>query len=240
VDISLCLDAGRPWSELHDLARRADQSEVYVIYVPDHFGMYREAWTLMSALAACTERVRLGTLVLGVTHRHVPVLAEMARTLDEVSGGRLLLGLGAAWNESEHRSLGLTFPMNGDRLDLLESACRRLTDSGPPLLVGGAGERRTMPIAARYASVWHAWAEPETFQRKGALMDQFCHDAGRDPSEVRRVTGAMLIGESDPAAILAAYRQAGADEFVVRDHHQVSVAESFAAVLQARWLGTRS
>ncbi len=233
MDISLCLDAGRPWSELLELARRADERELYAIYVPDHFGIYREAWTLVSALAACTERVCLGTLVLGVTHRHMPLVCEMAHSLDEVSGGRLVLGLGAAWDEVEHRSLGLTFPPLGDRMDLLESACRRLTNARPPLLVGGGGERRTMPIAARYASVWHAWAEPEAFHLKCQIMDQLCRDAGREPSAVRRATGAVLLDEKDPAATLAAYQDAGADEFVVRDHREASVAESFAAVPQA-------
>jgi alkanesulfonate monooxygenase SsuD/methylene tetrahydromethanopterin reductase-like flavin-dependent oxidoreductase (luciferase family) len=234
VYISLCLDARRPWTELLELARRADQAELHAIYVPDHFGIFREAWTLLSAVAACTERVRLGTLVLGVTHRPVPLVLEMARSLDEVSGGRLVLGLGAAWDEVEHRSLALPFPTLGDRMTLLESACRRLTDAGPPpLLVGGGGERRTMPIAARHASVWHAWAEPEAFQRKCEVMDQLCRGAGRDPSSVRRATGAVILDEKDTAATLAAYQDAGADEFVVRDHHQASVAESFAAVLQA-------
>ncbi|MGH3334380.1 MAG: LLM class flavin-dependent oxidoreductase, partial [Nocardioides sp.] len=217
MDISICLDAARPWSELLELARRADKEEVYAIYVPDHFGIYREAWTLLSALAACTERVQLGTLVVGVTHRHVPLLLEMTRSLDEVSGGRLVLGLGAGWDEVEHRSLALPFPTLGDRMNLLESACRRLTDAGPPpLLVGGGGERRTMPIAARYASAWHAWAEPEAFQHKCGVMDQLCRAAGREPSSVRRATGAVLLNENEPAAILAAYQDAGADEFIVR------------------------
>lgn len=234
MDISLCLDPARPWSELLELARRADERELYAVYVPDHFGMYREAWTVASALATCTERVLVGTLVLGVTHRHVPLLVEMARSLDEVSGGRLVLGLGAAWDEVEHRSLGLTFPPLRDRLDLLDFACCTLDAAGrSPLLVGGAGERRTMPIAARYASAWHAWAEPDTFKRKCKLMDDLCRDAGREPSAVRRATGAVLLGETDPVATLAAYQAAGADEFVIRDEHQAPVSESFAIMVQA-------
>jgi alkanesulfonate monooxygenase SsuD/methylene tetrahydromethanopterin reductase-like flavin-dependent oxidoreductase (luciferase family) len=230
VDISLCLDAARPWSELLELACVADERGMYAVYVPDHFGQYREAWTLLSALAATTHRVRLGTLVLGVTHRHVAVLREMARTLDEVSAGRLLLGVGAAWNEAEHQALGLTFPTAGQRLDLLESAVRELAGSGATLLVGGGGERRTMPIAALHASAWHTWAEPDAFQRKCGLMDQLCRDAGRDPADVRRATGAVLIDETHPTDTLAAYEQAGADEFVVRDHRKVDLAESIAVV----------
>jgi alkanesulfonate monooxygenase SsuD/methylene tetrahydromethanopterin reductase-like flavin-dependent oxidoreductase (luciferase family) len=233
MDISVCLDAARPWPELLELARRADERGLHTIYVPDHFGRYREAWTLLSALAASTERAGLGTLVLGVTHRPVAVLREMARSLHEVSGGRLLLGLGAGSDEAEHRALGLAFPPPGQRLDLLESAVRQLSDAGPALLVGGGGERRTMPIAARHASVWHAWAEPTEFRRKCGVMDQLCRDSGREPSDVRRVTGMVLVDESNPAAILAAYADAGADEFIVRDHREVAVAESLAALPHA-------
>jgi alkanesulfonate monooxygenase SsuD/methylene tetrahydromethanopterin reductase-like flavin-dependent oxidoreductase (luciferase family) len=233
VHISLCLDTARPWSELLELAHRADQTGIHAIYVPDHFGGYREAWTLLSALAASTERVGLGSLVLGVTHRPVNVVREMARSLHEISRGRLLLGLGAAWNESEHQALGLSFPSARERLDLLESAVRQLADSGPRLLIGGSGERRTMPIAARYASAWHAWAEPTEFRRKCAIMDEMCRDAGREPAIVRRATGAVLFEEPDPHAIIAAYENAGADEFIVRDHRQATLAESLAVVPEA-------
>ena len=234
MEISLCLDSARPWPELLELARRADEHGLYAIYVPDHFGIYREAWTLVSALAVSTHTIRVGTLVLGVTHRLGPVVVEMGLSLDEVSGGRLVLGLGAAWNEVEHRSLGLAFPAAADRLNLLESTCRSLSDAGSPqLLVGGGGERRTMPLAARYASVWHTWADPEAFGRKCALMDGLCRFEGREPSAVRRATGAMVLGEDDAAATLAEYEDAGADEFVIRDHHHASVATSFEAVLRA-------
>jgi alkanesulfonate monooxygenase SsuD/methylene tetrahydromethanopterin reductase-like flavin-dependent oxidoreductase (luciferase family) len=234
MEISLCLDSARPWSELLQLARSADEQGLYAIYVPDHFGIHREAWTLVSALVASTDRVRVGTLVLGVTHRHVPVVVEMGRSLADVGGGRLVLGLGAAWDEAEHRSLGLPFPAVADRLDLLESACRSVSEAGSPqLLVGGGGELRTMPIAARYASVWHTWADPEVFGRKCILMDRLCRDEGREPSAVRRATGAMMLGEDDPAAVLAAYQEAGADEFVIRDHRRASVAASSRAVVAA-------
>ncbi|HEY7044596.1 MAG TPA: LLM class flavin-dependent oxidoreductase [Nocardioidaceae bacterium] len=234
MDISLCLDTARPWSELLELARRADDEALYAIYVPDHFGRHREAWTLLSALAASTHRVRLGVLVLGVTHRHVGLLGEMARTLGEVSNGRLVLGLGAAWDEGEHRSLGLAFPGPGERLDLLEAALGQLVDVGPPLLVGGRGERRTMPIAARYASIWHSWAAPDEFQRKCGIMDRLCRDIGREPSAVRRATGGVLLDEYDSAGSLAAYRRAGVDEFIVRDHRDASVTDSLAALPNQR------
>ncbi|HSS67896.1 MAG TPA: LLM class flavin-dependent oxidoreductase [Nocardioidaceae bacterium] len=229
MDVSLCLDAARPWPDLLSLARHADESGLHAVYVPDHFGGYQEAWTLLSAVAASTEQIRLGTLVLGVTHRPVSVLREMARTLHAVSDGRLVLGIGAAWDEAEHQALSLPFPPASERLDLLDSAASQLADCGPPLLVGGGGERRTMPIAARYAAIWHAWADPGDFERKCAVMDRLCLDADRDLPAIRRATGAVLVGEDDPAAIVAAYAGAGADEFIVRDHREASVAESLAA-----------
>jgi alkanesulfonate monooxygenase SsuD/methylene tetrahydromethanopterin reductase-like flavin-dependent oxidoreductase (luciferase family) len=234
VDISVCLDAARPWPDLVELASVAEQRGLYAVYVPDHFLGYREAWTLLSGIAVSTEQIRVGTLVLGVTHRSVAILREMARTLDEVSDGRLLLGLGAGWDEAEHRSLGLAFPPPGARLDILESAARQLASDRRSLLIGGAGERRTMPIAARYASAWHTWAEPDTFQSKCAVMDRLCGEAGREPAAVRRVTGAVLVDEDDPIAIVAAYESAGVDEFLIRDHRDVSVAASIAAWPQAR------
>jgi alkanesulfonate monooxygenase SsuD/methylene tetrahydromethanopterin reductase-like flavin-dependent oxidoreductase (luciferase family) len=234
VDISVCLDAARPWPDLVELASLADERGLHAVYVPDHFVGYREAWTLLSGIAVSTERIRVGSLVLGVTHRNVGVLRQMARTLDEVSGGRLLLGLGAAFNEAEHRSLGLAFPPPAARLDLLESAAGQLAEDRLPLLIGGAGERRTMPIAARHASAWHTWGEPQTFRHKCAVMDRLCRDAGREPDAVRRVTGAVLVDEDDPAAIVADYQSAGADEFVVRDHRDATVAESIATWPQAR------
>jgi hypothetical protein len=91
-----------------------------------------------------------------------------------------------------------------------------------------------MPIAARYASAWHTWAEPDTFQSKCAVMDRLCGEAGREPAAVRRVTGAVLVDEDDPIAIVAAYESAGVDEFLIRDHRDVSVAASIAAWPQAR------
>ena len=122
---------------------------------------------MLTAIAAATERIRVGTLVLSVTHRPTGVLAEMAQTVQEVCAGRLVLGIGAGGNEAEHAALGLPFPNARRRLDLLEEASaglRRAVDAR--LLVGGAGERRTMRIAATYADVWHAWATPEESNTK--------------------------------------------------------------------------
>jgi alkanesulfonate monooxygenase SsuD/methylene tetrahydromethanopterin reductase-like flavin-dependent oxidoreductase (luciferase family) len=231
MDISLCLDTARSWTDLVGLARAAEGSGLHALYVPDHFGGFREAWTVLTGLAGATEGIRLGTLVLGVTHRPSKVVGEMARTLDEVSHGRLILGLGAGWNEVEHVSLGLAFPKVGQRLNLLETCCQdaRLRTNAT-LLVGGGGERRTMAIAARHADVWHTWAEPEEFARKCGVLDAHCGMVERSPAEVRRASGDLLAGAEDPVGLLSAYEAAGTDEFIVRDHRDLPVADVAAAL----------
>ena len=212
MDVSVCLDTSRPYRDLVVLARRAEAAGLHAVYVPDHFGEFREAWTVLTALAVATERIRVGTLVLSVTHR--PAGGH---------GGDGALGAGgvrgqagprdcAGWNEAEHTALGLPFPSARRRLDLLDEACvvlRRSVDA--PLLVAGAGERRTMRIAAAHADAWHAWATPEEFARKCSVLDEHCEDVGREPSSVRRATGADITGGPDDARLLASYQT---DEFV--------------------------
>jgi hypothetical protein len=232
VDISVCLDAARSWPDLRELASAADERGMYAVYVPDHVLGYREAWTLLRAIAVSTERIRVGTLVLGVTHRHVAVLREMARTLGEVSGGRLLLGLGASGDEAEHRSLGLAFPPPGERLDILESAAEQLANDGRSLLIGVAGERRTMPIAARYASAWHTWAEPDTFQNKCAVMDRLCGEAGREPPNTAI---SSRSGSSRWSSVLAVTSK---NAFPAPHRNRSAAAASTAGAALARTNGT--
>ena len=180
-----------------------------------------EGWTLLAGLAAATTTVRVGALVTGVTYRHPSVLAAEAVTVDHISGGRLDFGIGAAWFEQEHRELGIPFPRAGERLDRLEEALevttRLWTSAGPasfdgrhyqlrdaryrpfpvqrphpPIWVGGGGEMRTLPIAARLADVWHGFGSVDPLVRKSRLLDQLCERAGRDPSAVARSTSLSL------------------------------------------------
>jgi F420-dependent oxidoreductase-like protein len=271
VRMSLCLDPARPWAEARELARVVDAAGWYAVYQCDHFmphdgsgrsvdGPVTECWTTLSALATTTSRLRLGSLVLGATYRHPAVVASMAATLDRISGGRVVLGVGAGWQPNEHRAFGIPLPDPRPRLEALDETCavlRSLLDDGRssfqgtafllddarcepgpvqarlPLLVGGGGEQRTMRVAARWADVWHTWADPATFARKNAVLDERCGEIGRDPRTVARATGAGValdVGgavpqgrelEGTPAEVLARlrdYRRAGADEFVVRDH----------------------
>lgn len=223
-------------------------------------GPVLESWTTLSALALVTSRIGLGTLVLGNAYRHPAVVANMAATLDRISGGRLLLGLGAGWQPNEHQAYGIELLDPPDRVSRLEEAlqvitsllrselstfhgtyytldsarCEPVTVQRPlPILVGGGGERRSIPLAARFADSWHAWTTPEEFRHKSRILDEACTALDRDPSEVRRLTGQVLLiaeqtpeGEDPdligPVAVisegLAGYQDVGVDEFIVRDH----------------------
>jgi len=238
--MSLCIDPGRSWPHVLALAQQVDSAGWHAVYVSDHFmphdpagravdGPVLECWTVLAALATQTAAVRLGSLVLGNTYRHPAVVANMAATLDQVSGGRLVLGIGAGWQPNEHVAYGIALPAAPDRIAVLDEACtviRSLLDQrrstidgaayrirGAPcdpkpvsrllLLVGGGG-RRTMRVAARHADVWHAWAHPAELARKNAALDRLCEDTGRRPGDVARASGgtvAVRTGRSrDPAA----------------------------------------
>ncbi len=186
----------------------------------DPDGPCLEAYTLLGALAAATTRIRLGALVTGVTYRHPSLLAAEAVTVDHASGGRLELSLGAAWYQDEHHRLGFPFPPTGERIERLEEALlvvkALLTTDGatfdgrhyqlrqatyrprpvqrphPPIWVGAGGERRTIPIAARHADVWHAFGSVDVLRRKARVLDDHARRAGRDPGEIGRSTNLSL------------------------------------------------
>jgi F420-dependent oxidoreductase-like protein len=236
--LSICVDTGRPWAEIRRIGELADAQDWSAVYVCDHFmpfappgvpadGPVLESWTLLSALATLTIRVRLGPLVLGNTYRHPTVVANMAASLDHVTGGRVVLGLGAGWQHNEHVAYGIDLPPLGERLDRFEEACHVITSllrqrystfdgryyrlqhatseprpvsSRLPVLVGGGGPRRTARIAAKYADIWHTWASPSDFQRKCDVLDGHCAQVGRDPASVQRATGQVVRVSSSPAA----------------------------------------
>jgi len=275
MDLGLAIDPARSWREVVQLASFADEAGWHSVYLCDHFlpyaetserapaGPVLEGWTALSGLSQRTSRVRLGPLVLGGTYRHPAVVANMAATLDRISGGRCVLGVGAGWQANEHLALGIPLPAVPDRLDAFEEACQvlrsllreeRTTVDGRwyqvvdapcepkpiqprlPLLVGGSGERRMLAIVARWADEWHTWASGDDYIRKCAAIDRHCAAADRDPSTIRRLTGAVLPLElgrgwmDDVASRRAAFSDAGAQEFVVRDHRDFSVLETLQAL----------
>src|SRR5262249_18280364 len=184
-----------------------------------------EGMTTLAALTGVTTRIRLGLLVTGVTYRHPSVLAAQAVTIDHASQGRLELALGSAWFEPEHGALGIPFPPTGARSDLLEDTLEvvtrlmtgeRVSYDGrhiqlrdaqmrpvpiqrphPPIWIGGAGPRRTLPLAARFADVWHAYGSPASLREPSARLGQLAEAAGRDPGVITRAASLSLSGPLD-------------------------------------------
>jgi F420-dependent oxidoreductase-like protein len=196
-----------------------------------------EGMTTLAALAALTSRIRLGLLVTGVTYRHPSVLAAQAVTIDHASHGRLELSLGAAWYDKEHQELGIPFPSTGERFDLLEDALEIVTrlftgdvvsyegkrvslhdaflrpvpvqKPHPPIWVGGTGPTRTLPLAARFADVWHAFGTPNSLREASARVDTLAEEAGRDPASIMRA-GSLSLDDLETARRHAAkWRDAG-------------------------------
>lgn len=237
MDFSFWPTTAQPWSELLRGCQWAEAHGWHGVWVPDHFmtnvplgvdpdgpegstelAPWLEAWTTQAALAALVPRVRIGAMVSGNLYRHPAVVANMAGTIDEISGGRFVVGLGAGWQENEHARYGIELTPPGARSDRLEEACRvirgllddeRTTFSGRhyeldgapcepsgngrriPLLVGGKGERRTLRTVARYADEWNVWATPDEVAPKLAVIERWCDEVDRDPAEIRITISVM-------------------------------------------------
>jgi F420-dependent oxidoreductase-like protein len=215
------------------IARAAESSGFDSVWVMDHFEQIMgdpaepilEGYVLLGALAARTERVHLGTLVTGVIHRNPAILAKMVTTLDVLSSGRAVLGIGAAWNDLEQQAYGIERAQVGERMDRLEEAleiCRLMfTEETPsyeghyyrienahnsprpiqtpiPIMIGGGGEKRTLRLVARYADACNIFGDPETVKHKMAVLDSHCADVGRDPREIKRTALRTVVIDPDP------------------------------------------
>jgi F420-dependent oxidoreductase-like protein len=222
------------FEEVAEIARHAEATGWDGLWYADHFmpdaadtsAPWPEAWTTLAGLAACVPRIRLGTLVTGNTYRHPAVLAKMAATVDHISRGRAVLGLGAGWQQNEHLQYGIGFGSVGERLARLEEACQVIRSlfaeksasfegqhyrleaaslepkplQNPlPLLIGGGGEKVTLRIAARFADEWNVWGDVETLRHKGQVLDRHCADVGRDPAAIQRSAVALLFLSDDAA-----------------------------------------
>lgn len=237
----LWIGTEQTWTDVRRTAEVAEATGWDGIYLADHFmpneepaGLepHLEAWTALAGLAAVTERLRLGVLVSGNTYRHPAILAKMAATTDRVSNGRLVLGLGAGWQLSEHHAYGIELPEIRERLARLEEACEvvrlllskersdfvgsyyRLSDapcepkplqSPLPLLLGVSGERISMRLAARFADIWNCWGTPEVIEHKITVLNRHCKDVGRDPETIERSAQALVL-MSDDAGRLRQWR----------------------------------
>jgi len=224
---------GQTWPGVLELWQHLESTGWDTACVSDHFmpntrereGAVLEAWSTLSALAAVVPRMRIGTIVLGNTYRHPSVVAKMAAQVDIISGGRLLFGIGAAWQRNEHEAYGIPFYTMRERLERLDEACtvirllwteRRSNFNGryyqladapldpkpvqkphPELMIGGGGERVTLRIAAKHADHWNVWGGPKVLARKSAVLEEHCSKLGRDSKSINRsVNMALLITNS--------------------------------------------
>jgi F420-dependent oxidoreductase-like protein len=224
--------ASQPFEHAAQLVKAAERVGFGLVTVMDHFiqipsvGLHHdpmlEAYTTLGALSQTTATVMLGTLVTGVTYRNPALLAKTVTTLDILSNGRAVLGIGAGWKEDEHHSYGFNFPPVRERMDRLDEALsickamftqeepsfegryyriggavnmpRPIQAGGPPILVGGVGEQRTLKIAAKYADITHWFAlSLDDLRRKTEVLERHCETVGRDPSEIRRLTTSPVL-----------------------------------------------
>jgi probable F420-dependent oxidoreductase len=196
------------WAEIRRAVVQGEELGVDVIFNWDHFfplngdpdGKHFECWTMLGAWAEVTSRVEIGALVTCNSYRNPDLLADMARTVDHMSGGRLILGIGSGWKQKDYDEYGYDFGTPGSRLDDLAESLPRIEsrwaalNPAPtrdiPVLIGGGGVKKTLRLVARHADIWHSWGGPPEFARKAAVLDDWCAQEGRDPMQIERSVGA--------------------------------------------------
>ena len=223
---------GQSWEDTLEGCRYAEKTGWDGIWYADHFmpneenvdQPIHEAWSVLAAIAACVPRVRIGPLVAGNTYRNPALTAKIAATIDHISGGRLVLGLGAGWQENEHEKYGFDFSTVKGRLDRLDEAVEIVTsllanprtdfdgnhytvvdaplDPKPiqkkiPLMIGGGGRKRTLRTTALHADEWNYWGMPADIEELCQVLNAHCEDVGRDPAEIQRSACALMFIAED-------------------------------------------
>jgi probable F420-dependent oxidoreductase len=214
-----------------DAVRHADEIGADIISNWDHFfpvygdpqGNHFEAWTTLTAMAMLTRRAKIGCLVTCNSYRNPALLSNMAKTVDHISGGRLILGLGAGWSERDFHEYGYDLGTPGSRLKDLEGAINiikarweidapRPIQQPIPLLIGGGGEKVLLRIAAQHADVWHGFGDPDAYATKVNVLHEWCAKVGRDPAAIEL---AVSPPEEYTPELLDAYVRAGASTIFV-------------------------
>ena len=214
--------------QLREAWTGADALGVDTIWTWDHFyplfgepdGPHYECWTILAAIAATTKNARFGALVSCNSYRNPELLADMARTTNEISGGRAILGIGSGWFERDYEEYGYEFGTApgrlkalGEALPRIKSRLAKLNPSAPdlPIMIGGSGPKVTLRLVAEYAQLWNAMGDPETFRQKVEILDEWCAKVGRDPSEIDRT----VMINNDRIEDVDAYLEAGATHVIL-------------------------
>jgi probable F420-dependent oxidoreductase len=254
------MSAGRPFKvgvtihpqqctikELRDAWRRADELGVDSIWFWDHFfplygdpeGPQFECWSLLAAAAIDTRAPQIGPMVTSIGYRNPDLIAYMAGTIDQLSGGRLVLGLGAGWFERDYTEYGYEFGETRERVKALKEALPRIKERiaklkpGPagalPILIGGGGEKVVLRLVAEHAQMWNAVAQPDEYARKSAILDEWCARLGRNAAEIERTAN---VGNPSPKSI-DEWLKAGLQHFVLRLAHPFDT-KALAALIKIR------
>jgi probable F420-dependent oxidoreductase len=239
------------YKQIRDAVVRAEDSGVDVVFNWDHFfplygdrdGKHFECWTMLAAWAEQTSRVEIGALVTCNSYRNPELLADMARTVDHISQGRLVLGIGAGWFRRDYEEFGYPFGTAGSRIADLAQALPRIkarwAQGNPaptreiPVLIGGGGEKKTLRLVAEHADQWHSFADVEVLRRKSAILAEHCAAVGRDPALIERSVD-VRVPPGDRADALV---EAGATLFTVESDgpdYDLSLVEQWVAWRDAR------
>ncbi|MDX5399827.1 MAG: LLM class F420-dependent oxidoreductase, partial [Actinomycetes bacterium] len=210
------------YGQIRDAVRRAEEIGVDVAFNWDHFyplsgdpeGKHFECWTMLGAWAEQTSRIEIGALVTCNSYRNPDLLADMARTVDHISGGRLILGVGAGWFQKDYDNFGYEFGTAGQRIAALGEAMprirERLAAGNPPptrripVMIGGGGERKTLRVVAEHADIWHSFGDAATIGRKSVILNDHGTAVGRDASRIERSAGVSRVPGEVADAMVAA------------------------------------